>query len=202
MDLPDRILNAALPHIAFDGWTQGTLTRAAESAGLTAFDAKRAFPGGALDAVNHFTRRADSRMLAALGDMTGMKIRDKIAHAVMTRLRQQLPHREAVRRALALYTLHPADGLKSLYATTDAMWRAAGDTATDWNFYTKRLLLSGVYSSTLYVWLDDTTDGLAATEAFLRRRIENVMQIEKFKAKTREKFSSLEQWMPKFSARP
>lgn len=199
MELNDRMLDAALPNVAFDGWTQGTLEAAAQSAGLTAFDVKRAFPNGPSDAVWHFIRRADAQMLAALGDMSALKIREKIAHAVMTRFRQQLPHREAVRRAAAFYALpwHAADGLKSLYTTVDAIWRAAGDTATDWNFYSKRMLLAGVYTSTMHVWLDDTNENLKETEAFLRRRIENVMQFGKWKAETLEKFGKLEQWIPK-----
>jgi ubiquinone biosynthesis protein COQ9 len=201
MDNADRILDAALPAIAFDGWTMGTLERAAASAGLSAFDAKRAFPRGAVDAANYFTARATQQMLSALPEgYSQLKVREKIAIAVMTRLRQQLPHREAVRRALALYAMpwHAADALRAQYGIVDAIWRAAGDTSTDYNYYTKRLTLSKVYAATLTVWLNDASDDLADTEAFLRRRIENVMQFEKLKAKTKDALGSLEQWIPKF----
>lgn len=202
IDLQNKILDAALPSIPFDGWTDGVLERAAVAAGLTAFDVKRAFPGGVVDAVNWFSARADAAMVETLRrdyDLTAMKIRERIATAVMVRLRAHVGEREAVRRALGIYAMpwHAADGLKALYATVDAMWREAGDTSTDYNFYTKRLLLSKVYTTTLYVWLDDTRDDLAETEAFLHRRIENVMQIEKFKAKAINAFGSLEQWLPK-----
>jgi ubiquinone biosynthesis protein COQ9 len=202
-DLPQRILNAALPSIVFDGWTESTLTHAAQSIGLTAFDVRRAFPGGVADAVDAFFVQADAQMIATLTheyNLPTMKIRERIATAVMVRLRQLAPHREAVRRALGFYALPwnvPA-GLKAFYRTVDAIWREAGDTSTDYNFYTKRLLLSKVYSTTMHVWLSDTTDDLSETEAFLRRRIENVMQIEKFKAKAKESFSKLEGWLPKF----
>jgi len=83
----------------------------------------------------------------------------------------------------------------------DEMWVAAGDTATDWNHYSKRILLSNVYTTTLQVWLADESEGLAETEAFLRRRIEDVMQIEKFKAKAKEKFSHFQEWMPDIARR-
>ncbi len=200
-DLQTRILDAALPAIAFDGWTLGTLETAATSLGLTPFDVKRAFPGGVVEAVNLFVTRADEAMIAALpADFTTQKIREKIAIAVMTRLGQQLPHREAVRRALAVYAMpwNAGEALQRTYGTVDAIWRAAGDTSTDYNFYTKRLILSKVYASTLTVWLNDQSLDLAETEAFLRRRIENVMQFEKFKAKAKEKFGKLEEWLPKF----
>ena len=113
------------------------------------------------------------------------------------------PHREAVRRAIAFYAMpwNAAAGLSALYATVDAMWKCAGDTSTDYNFYTKRLLLSGVLTSTVRVWLEDTSADLAETESFLRHRIENVMQIEKAKAKAREHFGSLSNWMPDFTKR-
>lgn len=198
-DLQTKILDAALPAVAFDGWTMGTLEMAAKSVGLTAFDVKRAFPGGVVDAVNGFAERATEQMLAALpANFTSLKIRERIAVAVMTRLRQQLPHREAVRRALAVYAMpwHAFEGMKQNYALVDAIWRAAGDTSTDYNFYTKRMILSKVYASTLVIWLDDASPDLADTEAFLRRRIENVMQFEKFKAKAKEGLGKFEQWLP------
>lgn len=199
--LRDQILDAALEDAAFDGWTQGTLARAAARLGLGAADVKRAFPAGVVEALSYHSQRADQRMTETLArdyNLATMKIRDRIATAVMVRLRANQPHREAIRRAVALFALpwHAAEGLKNLYATVDAMWYAAGDTSTDFNFYTKRLTLAKVYSSTLYVWLDDATPDLADTEAFLRRRIENVMQFEKFKAKAKESFSKFESWLP------
>jgi len=201
-DIRDRIIDAALTEAVFDGWTQGTLERAAERIGLTPFDAKRAFPGGVLEALNYHSRRGDTRMLESLTtdyNLPTMKIRERIATAVMVRLRQNTAHREAIRRALAVYAMpwNSVAGMKNLYATVDAMWHAAGDTSTDYNFYTKRMLLSKVYTTTLYVWLDDPSPNLENTEAFLRRRIENVMQIEKFKAKAKESFGKLEEWLPK-----
>jgi len=201
-DLQDRILDAALPSIVFDGWTGATLEQAAKSIGLTDFDVKRAFPDGPINALSYFSARADAQMLEVLRkdySLPTMKIRERIATAVMVRLRAQAPYREAVRRGLGVLALPwnvPA-ATRSLYATVDAIWREAGDTSTDYNFYTKRLLLSKVYSTTLWVWLDDKTADLSETEAFLRRRIENVMQIEKFKARAKESFGKLSEWLPK-----
>jgi ubiquinone biosynthesis protein COQ9 len=198
--IKDKILAAALPAVAFDGWTESVLQRAAKDAGVSEFDARRAFPNP-VDAIDYFSARADTQMMAVLTPekMAGLKIREKIATAVMTRLQQQSAHREAIRRALGVYALpwNAAHGLRALYATVDAMWRAAGDTSTDYNFYTKRLLLSKVYSTTLRVWLDDASAGFADTEAFLRRRIEDVMKIEKLKAKARQGWADLERWIPK-----
>ncbi len=201
--LADRILDAALPTIVFDGWTMTTLEKAATSIGLTDFDAKRAFPGGVGDALELFSKRADAAMLSTLAadyDLPKMKIRERIATAVMVRLRQQAPHREAIRRALGHYAMpwNAAAGLEQLYTTCDAIWKAAGDTSTDYNFYTKRAMLAGVISTTVRVWLDDESEQLTDTESFLARRIENVMQIEKAKAKAKESIGKLEDWLPDF----
>lgn len=195
MDTLQRdIIEAALPNIVFDGWTMETLRKAAESLDKPALEADRAFPGGIIEALNCWTFDANRQLEKRLSEefnLDTMKVRERIATAVMVKLRLQQPHREAVRRALGIYNLpwHAGDGLKSLYNTVDTIWRAAGDTSTDWNFYTKRLLLSKVYMTTLYVWLDDDSEQQEETEAFLHRRINDVMQIEKAKAKAKQFFS-------------
>ena len=201
-DTRDKILDAALPAIVFDGWTMTVLETAAKNAGLTAFDVKRVFPGGMMDALGHFSARADAAMVEALRSdysLSTMKIRERIATAVLVRLRQQTPHREAVRRAMAIYAMpwNKMAELKMIYATVDDMWREAGDTSTNYNFYTKRLLLSKVYITSLRVWLDDTSPNLLNTEAFLRRRIDDVMQIEKLKAKAKNAIRDIESFLPK-----
>ena len=132
-----------------------------------------------------------------------MRIRDRIATAVRTRLDLLAPHKEAVRRAVAFEALpgNAPRALKAVYHTVDAMWHAAGDTATDWNFYTKRALLAGVYTSTVLIWLGDQSEDCAETWAFLDRRIEDVMRIEKAKAKVR---GFADAWRPRrgFPFRP
>jgi ubiquinone biosynthesis protein COQ9 len=124
-------------------------------------------------------------------DLKAMKIRERIAAAVKTRLAILKPHKEAARRAGALLSLpmHAALGARLLYRTVDAMWRAVGDISTDFNFYTKRGILAGVYGSTAMRWFNDTGDDEKATDEFLAARIENVMQFEKFKAKAKEALS-------------
>lgn len=202
----DKILDAALPHAAFDGWNMRVLERAATEAGLSAFDVKRTFPNGVADALAHLSARADAQLEETLAkdyDLPSMKIRERIATAVMARLRANTQHREAVRKAVAFYNMpwNAPHGLKALWKTMDIMWRAAGDTATDWNHYSKRIILSKVYSTTLSVWLNDESDDLAETEAFLRRRIENVMQFEKAKAKAKQSCDSFADWLPDFARR-
>jgi len=188
--LKDRLLDAALPRIAFEGWTEHALERAATDAGLAPADVRRAFPGGILEALNYFTSRADGQMSEALTrdyNLASMKVRERIATAVMVRLRQQLPQREAILRGRAFYALpwNAPSGIRALYRTMDEIWHLADDTATDWNHYSKRLILSQVYLTTFDVWLEDATPDLTETEEFLRRRIDNVMQFEKFKAKAK-----------------
>ena len=185
----DAVITAALPNVAFDGWSQKTLADAAEAAGLKGA-VPRLFPGGPPDAVAHFMDMADRAMVADLKahDLSALKVRAKVALGVRLRLERWTPHREAVRRALSLAPHPGAAGpvLRNWFRVVDLIWRAAGDRSVDFNFYTKRGLLAAVYGATLMHWLDDRSEGCAATWAFLDRRIENVMQVPKIKAKITE----------------
>ena len=188
--LRDRILDAALPHVTFDGWSRKALTHGATAAGLAPEDVDIAFPRGTRGAVDHWLRRADDAMAAALeaADLDSMRIRDRIAFAVRTRLEQAEPHKEAVRLALGYLALpgNARIAASSLYRTVDAIWWACGDRSTDFNFYSKRGLLAAVYASTLLYWLDDSSPGHADSWAFLDRRIADVMRIPKLKGRLRE----------------
>ena len=190
----EAVLAAALSHAAFDGFTDGLLQRAGAEAGIAKADLARLFENGALSLVEFYSTSTDAEMeqrLAAL-DLKAMKVRERIAAAVRTRLAILEPHKEAARRAAAFLSLpmHAAMGAKLMYHTVDSMWRASGDTSTDFNFYTKRGILAGVYGATAMRWFNDTSKDGKATEEFLAARIENVMQFEKFKAKTKEALSA------------
>jgi ubiquinone biosynthesis protein COQ9 len=192
--LKAAVLEAALPHAAFDGFTDTVLEAAGKEAGLKSADLARLFPEGPLALVAFYSASVDREMeerLAAM-DLPSMKIRVRIGEAVKTRLAILRRHKEAARRAAALLSLplHAGTSVKLLYRTVDAMWRAAGDTATDFNFYTKRGILAGVYGATLVRWFADAGADEAATQEFLAARIENVMQFEKFKAKAKDALSN------------
>jgi ubiquinone biosynthesis protein COQ9 len=193
--LRTAVLDAALKNAVFDGFTDKTLARAAKDAGVDSAGLARLFPQGPLSLVAVFSERADAEMekrLAAM-DLKGMKIRERIAAAVKARIEAVRPHKEAARRAAAFLTLppHAVLGAQLVYRTVDAMWRAAGDTSTDFNFYTKRGILGAVYTSTLMRWFTDTTPDESATDQFLKDRIENVMQFEKLKAQVKQGFDRL-----------
>jgi ubiquinone biosynthesis protein COQ9 len=188
------VLAKALPHAAFDGFTDQVLQKAGEEAGVAKADLARLFEEGSISLVEFYSTSTDAEMekrLAAM-DLKAMKIRQRIAVAVKTRLAVLKPHKEAARRAAALLSLpmHAALGAKLVYRTVDAMWRAAGDTSTDFNFYTKRGILAGVYGATAMRWFNDTSEDEKPTEEFLAARIENVMQFEKFKSKAKEALSN------------
>jgi ubiquinone biosynthesis protein COQ9 len=189
-EMREKVLAAALPHAAFDGFIDSVMQKAGSEAGVPKTDVAQLFEQGPISLVEFYSTHTDAEMekrLAAL-DLKAMKIRERIATAVKIRLAILKPHKEAARRAAALLSLpmHAALGAKLVYRTVDAMWRAAGDTSTDFNFYTKRAILAGVYGSTAMRWFNDTSEDEKPTEEFLADRIENVMQFEKFKAKARE----------------
>lgn len=204
----DRIVEAALAHAPFDGWTAATLAQAAQDAGYDPATALRVFPGGPLAAIAHWAAMADRAMLVAIeaegAAFQSLKVREKIARAIRLRLTPLAAHREAVRRALAVLALPQGlpVSLRTVWATVDAVWYAAGDRATDFNHYTKRGLAAGVYSATLLHWLEDKSEGQADTWAFLDRRIANVMALPKAmggaKAKLEAVASPLKPFFAKF----
>ena len=184
------ILTALLRRAAFEGWTGRALEAAARDAGQSPAMLAAAFPAGPADALRAWSMEADAAMLDAMAspDFAGLKIREKVAFAVRARLAFLRPHKEAARRAAATLALpiHAALAADLAWKTADAIWRGLGDTSTDFNFYSKRGILTGVWLSTLAHWLGDDSEDEASTSAFLGARIGNVMQIEKFKGKVRE----------------
>lgn len=176
-----RLLEAALPDVPFDGWSDALLSRAAERLKANDDAVAEAFPAGAMSLVLYFSEWADDEMLKALTPrrLGTLKIREKIALGVRARLEVLTPHRAAVSSALAFLALPPRNIHlpKMVWRTADVIWRAAGDTATDYNHYTKRLLLSGVLTSTTLYWLNDKSEGSENSWKFLDRRIEEVLKV-------------------------
>jgi len=189
LDLRARILEAALPDVAFDGWTDALLARAAARLGLAESEVEEAFPAGADDLVRYFSRWADEKMLQKLPPpkLEKMRVRDRITLGVRTRLEILTPYRAAMSAALSFMARPPRTRQlpKMVWQTADAIWRRAGDTSTDYNHYTKRLLLSGVLTSTTLYWLNDDSEGAERSWQFLDNRIDNVLKIGGLLAKAR-----------------
>jgi len=181
--LREQLIEAVASHAAFDGWSDAALRAAAKDLGLDPALARNAFPGGAPEMIEFHSRLADRRMVAAYEQAAaaGLKLREKVALAVRLRLEANYANREAIRRALALFALpiHAPLAARALYRTVDAVWYAVGDRSTDYNFYTKRALLAGVYGSTVLFWLNDKSPGAEETWSFLDRRIADVMRVPK-----------------------
>lgn len=185
--LRDRLIEAALPHVPFDGWSEKALLSAAADIGLERGDVHAAFADPPRDSVRHFAEWTDRRMLARLDEATldGLKIREVITLAVQVRLEELAAHREAVRHAFGFLSLpgNHALGVQCLCRTVDEIWHAAGDASTDFSYYTKRGLLAAVLGSTMLYWLEDRSEEYADTRAFLDRRIGDVMLIPKLRGR-------------------
>lgn len=185
------LIEAMLPTVPFDGWSRPALRVAARHIGMPADEALALFPNGAAELVACFSRWADLRMLDRLEAMAlePLRIPERIALAITTRLEILAPWREAVRRALSVLALpqHAPLGWRLLYGTVDGIWYAAGDRANDFSFYTKRATLAAVYAATLLYWLDDSSPDFADTRAFLERRLAGVVSI----GKSRQRFETV-----------
>jgi ubiquinone biosynthesis protein COQ9 len=186
----DELRVALAPAIAdaavFDGWSNAALVSAAQMDGVDPDVARLAYPGGAMDMIAAWVASIDLAMAEALPPETlaAMKIRARIRSLVEARLAAVVGREEALRRALAIMAMpqNVVRAGKLGWASADVMWRLAGDTATDYNHYTKRAILASIYAATLAVFVDDESEGKAETRAFLDRRIDGIMKFEKFKA--------------------
>lgn len=183
------ILQAALPHVPFDGWTDMTFRAAVADSGVADGLARALFPRGGLDLALAYHHGGDDAMTArlAVADLATLRYSDRVAFAVRSRL-ELVTDKELVRRGTTLFTLpqNAAEGARAIWGTADAIWKSLGDTSTDFNWYTKRATLSGVYGSTVLFWLGDDSPSHAATWDFLDRRIGDVMQFEKLKSGLRD----------------
>ncbi|THD76504.1 COQ9 family protein [Thalassobius vesicularis] len=187
-DVKETLLDAALIHVAFDGWSAETFAAAVADCGVDMAVARAVCPRGAVDLAMAYHQRGDRLMAArfAAEDMTGLRYSEKVAALVRFRI-EAADDKEAVRRGTTLFTLpqYAADGARLIWNTCDLIWNLLGDSSDDVNWYTKRMTLSGVYSSTVLYWLGDDSQGEQATWEFLDRRIDDVMRFEKFKASVR-----------------
>jgi len=189
----DELLLATLPYVEAEGFGREALLLGAADIGMNEDEALELFPGGGVDMVLHFNDWAVREMLrhCAPSALERMRVRDRIRLLVRTYLDVLTDYKPAVKQAVVLARpWNMGDGAKQMYHVVDAMWLAAGDTATDYNFYTKRALLAGVLGSTTLRWLIDTSENHADTWDFLDSRIDNVMQIEKLKAGILSRFAA------------
>ena len=191
IDPREALLLATLPYAGIDGWGEFAILQGAQDCKMSEEQALELFPGGPAEMIGFFAAWADERMQRVLPfkEMEKLRVRDRVAIGVRARLEVLSPFKEATAATLTFFARpwHAADGLRQLYDTVDSIWQAAGDESVDYNYYTKRVLLAGVYTSTLLFWLKDESEDHEETWAFLDRRIENVMKIEKIKGKLKER---------------
>lgn len=189
-----RLLEAALPHVPFEGWSGSLLRIAARDAGMSDDEVALYCPEGAISLIMFWWREMDERARdAILSGESPARIRERIRRAVVLRLEAAKGHEDALSRARARLLLPDgiATGAELAWNTSDMIWRAIGDTSTDANWYSKRAILTGVWTSSLAIWLSESDPAKPETLAFLDRRISNVMEFERMKAKVNKQLAGL-----------
>jgi ubiquinone biosynthesis protein COQ9 len=193
--LPERdaAILAMLPNIAFDGWTKRALRAGIAAAGMPADEADLLFPLGTVDMIDTFSDLADRRMEDAAASLTETRLPARVRAVIALRLQQNRPHKEAIRRALAILALpHNARTAAACTArTVDAIWHAAGDRSADFTWYTKRAILTAIYSTTLLYWLCDTSEDDAPTLAFLDRGLAAHARVHRFSRRAEGRLSRI-----------
>jgi ubiquinone biosynthesis protein COQ9 len=193
----DAALEAMLPHVPSLGWTRAALRRGLSDLGADPLDAEILFPGGPADLLEAWVDLQDRRMEAAVAaaDTSGLRLPQRVRLAIALRLAAARPHREAVRRAVAVLALpgHGRVAVRTLARTIDSIWHAAGDKSADFSWYSKRAILGAIYTATLVFWLRDAGEDDAATLAFLDRRLADHARFHKVQRRCSERLS---RWLP------
>ena len=202
----DELREALAPLIpanaAFDGWTEKALSLTAEQLGVPPERARLAFPDGPMQMIDAWFESIDRSMVEAWPPerVAALKVRARIRTLVFHRIETINPNKEALRRAFAILA-QPQNAMaaaRCAWRAADRMWRLAGDAATDFSHYSKRGILAALYTATMLVFLDDSSEGLTETQGFLDRRIEDVMRIERLKTQWRgsgERLPSLSRFL-------
>jgi ubiquinone biosynthesis protein COQ9 len=198
------IIDALLPEVAFDGWTRKSLRQALAAIGEAPEDAVLYFPDGPGEMIEAFAALADARMAAEAAEagLAAFRVPARIRSIIAIRLEQNRGNKEAIRRALSWLAIptNAPRALRITAATVDTVWHAAGDTSSDFSWYTKRGILAGVYSATLLYWLRDSSDDDEATLAFLDRRLTNVAGIGGLRKKIEGRLADLKSRVPGFGS--
>ena len=183
----NRLITISLKHVPFDGWNKKTFKIVCDEAGISNVEGKLLFPRGSTDLMLTFIKKDDEEMVKLVVNDKNLekKYRDRITDAMLTRIRLADENKEAMRKALSLLSLPHMipDNAAMVWNLSDAIWNSLGDTSKDINWYTKRVTLGTVYSSTLLYWLGDESKNILKTEEFLHRRIDDVMEFEAVKVK-------------------
>lgn len=186
----DLLLSSILPNVDFDGWSSVAFERAARDTGIDISLVQQVAPRGAIDLAVAFHKKGDEVMVNDYKseDFTELRYSEKVTQLIKSRIEASGAHKDAVRKSMSLFALpqNINEGSQLIWKTSDAIWNTLGDTSTDSNWYTKRTTLSAVYSATVLFWLGDDSDDAIDTWNFLNRRIQNVMEIEKAKAKIKK----------------
>ena len=179
-----KLMLAALPNVAFDGWSNSTFVAACREADISERKARLFCPRGALDLAVAFHKWGDNQFEISFKKkrISKLKVREKIKKAVELRIKLA-SDREAVRRGVVLFALpiYAFEGSRLIWDTADLIWESIGDNSEDYNWYSKRTILSAVYAATVLYWLGDNSEESKETLHFLERRIEDVMNFESAK---------------------
>ena len=187
-----KILNQALVDINTYGFNKNMLIKAAENCNFSEGTLGRLFPEGIYELKEYFFNETDIEMLKKINRIKNknIRIRDKIYNGVIIRLEIFQKNKDAIKHIFVSESSNPIKSVKNLWNTADLIWKSAGDTSTDYNHYTKRLLLSWVYLSTLLCWFSDSKKDIKETKLFLNRRIDEVLKFGKKSASIKSKISN------------
>ncbi|MDR2831722.1 MAG: COQ9 family protein [Rickettsiales bacterium] len=182
------IIDRLIRVIPFEGISDETLLKVCTDLNLASSFCK--FQNGIYSALEYIAEDLNNLMETELknSNLEAMRVRERIKLAVQIRLSNyiKLPNYREFLKNILSFSVLPKNtyfSSKLLYKTVSAIWYGIHDQSTDFNYYTKRAILAGVYLSTILFFINDYSKDFADTLLFLDKRINNVMTFQKFKTR-------------------
>ncbi len=200
------ILEKFLDNIAFEGVGEEVLEKSILESNLKPEHKELIFEEGVLSALEFYFNQIIQNLAQKIEshqNFSDLKIRQKIKFSVLEIFKYQTDHKLATSRILSFYfdiknftksNYGPKPfslAFKNLYRFSDQIWYLIGDKSTDYNFYTKRLVLSKLIAKSSKIFVDDVTTDLQKTSQAIDNEIENIMKFEKAKSQIKQNVENL-----------
>jgi ubiquinone biosynthesis protein COQ9 len=193
MENKQKIISKFIELLQFEGWSNNTLEKAAKECGFDSGYLSIIYPGGISEFTNEFiTECNDAALKVALDDnFAKLRTTQKVEEIIYRRIgtyHNVLGSIDNVRKFVG-YCGNPVNvpgSLRNIYSFSSDVWYLLGDKSTDFNYYTKRISLSAIYTKCMLYSLSDKSDNLTQTKKYIQKSIDGLMKINKLKQKVND----------------
>ena len=180
-----KILKFAKIVVAKDGLTSNTFKNISKKYDLNIDEMNLLFPGGKNDFLYFVLEQLniDLENYCKKLDLIRLPVHKRIRKILLSKINIMDKEKKFYKK-IFLNLLIPKKNFSlpiKLYKSVDQIWFIAGDTSVDFNFYTKRLILAGIYSRVIFFFFNNNNQKLL--EDLLDSNLRRVSKIPELKTK-------------------